>query len=215
MARALLSPLGPLALLTLLALPSPVRAARPDATAAAPDPGKAGKTAPTEADAGAEIEIVVEKSRPDWLFPHLDHPRVQAFFRSGSSVGPSLFDPEQGPSHRPLVRAGMVRVRGTEERSTRRAARRFARELVAEVRPALEACYVDVLQRSPTDAVQLTLQVRLDGPERGPVHLAAGTLGDVYGNACVLGVLEFAETGSPNLGDLAVEIPVWFWLQEV
>ncbi|MCA9685171.1 MAG: hypothetical protein KC457_23515 [Myxococcales bacterium] len=64
MARALLSPLGPLALLTLLALPSPVRAARPDATAAAPDPGKAGKTAPTEADAGAEIEIVVEKSRP-------------------------------------------------------------------------------------------------------------------------------------------------------
>ena len=97
-------------------------------------------------------------------------------------------------------------------RAERREARRFARELVESVRPALEACYVDSLGRTPTDAARLTFRVELSRDDRGPVLVSDGILGDVYGNACVHGVLEFAEARAPRL-DASLEIPVWFWLQ--
>ena len=80
------------------------------------------------------------------------------------------------------------------------------------VRPALEACYVDSLGRTPTDAARLTFRVELSRDDRGPVLVSDGILGDVYGNACVHGVLEFAEARAPRL-DASLEIPVWFWLQ--
>ncbi|NVB40472.1 hypothetical protein G6O69_21710 [Pseudenhygromyxa sp. WMMC2535] len=191
-----------LALLAVLLLP---RGPTPQTS----DPEEAPEA--EDARDGTVTEIVVKDERPSWLFPGLDHPRVQAYFRSASMLGPSLFDAAPLPP-RPLVRAGSVRVHGAADRQTKRLARRFARSLVADVRPALEACYVDVLARSPTDAARLTLALQL-GAERGPVHLAAGQLGDVYGNACVLGVLEFAEREGPALEGVALEIPVWFWLQ--
>lgn len=160
------------------------------------------------------IEVVVEtKKRPDWLFPGLDHPHVQAFFRSGSMVGDSLFDPSE-PEIRPLVRTGTIKVHEAGSAAERRAARRFARELVESVRPALEACYVDALDRKPTEAARLTFRVELTGVERGPVLVSDGLLGDVFGNACVHGVLEFAEAAPPRL-QASLEIPVWFWLQTV
>lgn len=170
---------------------------------------------PEQVDGGDVIEVVVEtKKRPDWLFPGLDHPRVQAFFNSGSTVGASLLDDDGAPLIRPLVRTGTIKVHDATSRSERRAARRFARELVASVRPALEACYVDALDRSPTDATKLTFRVDLNRNDRGPVLVADGLLGDVFGNACVHGVLEFAEAEPPPL-DASLEIPVWFWLQTV
>lgn len=159
------------------------------------------------------IEVVVEtKKKPDWLFPGLDHPRVQAFFNSGSTVGGSLFGKPSEPEVRPLVRTGTIKIQRALSAAERRAARRFARELVASVRPALEACYVDALARSPTDATRLTFRVELSRNDRGPVLVSDGMLGDVFGNACVHGVLEFAEATPPRL-DAALEIPVWFWLQ--
>jgi hypothetical protein len=168
---------------------------------------------PTTVEDDTTIEIVVEtKKRPDWLFPHLDHPRVQAFFRSGSSVGGSLFDARVEPQRRPLVRAGSVRVDGVADRSERNAARKFARQLVADVRPALEACYADALARSPTDWARLTFSVELQPGSRSPIRVHTGVLGDVYGNACVHGVLEFADVQAPAIV-ASIEIPVWFWLQ--
>jgi hypothetical protein len=160
-------------------------------------------------------EIVVEDPRGDWLFPGLDHPRVQAFFRSGKSTGPSMFDPDERAARRPLVRAGLIRVRGAEGGAERRAARRFARDLVSELRPALEACYVDVLQREDAEAEQLRFELRLTERGRGPFHLDRGQLGDVHGNACVLGVLEFAELDTRRFDGVELEIPLWFWLQTV
>lgn len=174
-----------------------------------------GEEPPKQVEGGEAIEVVVEtKKRPDWLFPGLDHPRVQAFFNSGSTVGASLFDEDGGPEIRPLVRTGTIKVHDAVSRAERRAARRFARELVASVRPALEACYVDALDRSPTDAAKLTFRVDLSRSDRGPVLVSDGLLGDVFGNACVHGVLEFAEAKPPQL-DASLEIPVWFWLQTV
>lgn len=159
------------------------------------------------------VEIIVQtKKKPDWLFPGLDHPRVQAYFQSDSLVGTSLFERGKAPMRRPLVRAGTITVRGADRRADRKAARRFARELVADVRPALEACYVDVLARSPTDATRLTFHVDLSAGERGAVSVSAGTLGDVFGNACVHGVLEFADVDAPAL-EVGLDIPVWFWMQ--
>jgi hypothetical protein len=161
--------------------------------------------------ADTPIEIVVE-TKPDWLFPGLDHPRVQAYFRSSSTVGGSLFDEPEQLVQRPLVRAGAIAVHGADDRTERTAARRFARELVADVRPALEACFADVLQRQPTDAARLVFSVELAPDNRGAVRVSSGVLGDVYGNACVHGVLEFADVDAPAIG-ARVEIPVWFWLQ--
>ena len=166
-----------------------------------------------EAGEGDTVEIVVQtKKKPDWLFPGLDHPRVQAYFRGDSGVGSSLFDEPKAQVRRPLVRAGTISVRGADSRAQRKAARRFARDLVADVRPALEACYADALARSPTDATRLTFHVDLSRGERGAVLVSAGTLGDVYGNACVHGVLEFANVDAPKF-EAGVDIPVWFWLQ--
>lgn len=166
-----------------------------------------------EAGEGDTIEIVVQsKKRFDWLFPGLDHPRVQAYFHGDSGVGTSLFDQPEAQRRRPLVRAGTISVRGADSRAQRKAARRFARELVADVRPALEACYADALARNPTDATRLTFHVELSRGERGAVLVSAGTLGDVYGNACVHGVLEFADVDAPKL-NAGVDIPVWFWMQ--
>lgn len=177
-------------------------------------------TADRRAGASEEsVEIVVDDPRDDWLFPGLDNPRVQAFFRSGSPTGGSLFDRQHPPRRRPLVRAGVVKVRGAEGGKQRRAARRFANSLVADARLALEACYEDSLARSPTDAVQLTFRVELDGSDRGAIQLARGVLGDVYGNACVTGVLEFADAAEvakaqvSGMRGVRLEIPVWFWLQ--
>ena len=171
--------------------------------------------APEQVEGGEVIEVVVEtKTRPDWLFPGLDHPRVQAFFHSGSSVGGSLFDDDDTPELRPLVRAQGIRVRDAATASERRAARKFAHELVASVRPALEACYVDALDCSPTEATRLTFRVELSTSDRGPVIVSEGMLGDVFGNACVHGVLEFADAQAPRLL-ASLEIPVWFWLQTV
>lgn len=169
---------------------------------------------PKPTDAAQEpIEIVVEtKKRPDWLFPGLDHPRVQAFFRSGSSTGPSMFDEPTPAQVRPLVRAGTVRIHGADERADRQAARRFARRLVADVRPALEACYTDALGREAIDATRLTFHVELRSGDRSAIQVSAGTLGDVYGNSCVHGVLEFADVDAPIV-EAAIDIPVWFWLQ--
>lgn len=161
------------------------------------------------------IEVVVEtKKRPDWLFPGLDHPRVQAFFRSGSTVGDSLIGDSGAPEIRPLVRTGTIKISDAASAADRRAARRFARALVDSVRPALEACYVDALDRTPTDATRLTFRVDLSQADRGAVLVSEGMLGDVFGNACVHGVLEFAEATPPRL-DASLEIPVWFWLQTV
>jgi hypothetical protein len=168
---------------------------------------------PQTPEDGEPIEVVVEtKKRPDWLFPGLDHPRVQAFFRSGSSVGPSLLDEPVEPEIRPLVRTGTIKIHDAVSAVERRAARRFARALVDSVRPALEACYVDALDRSPTDATRLTFRVELSRGDRGAVVVSDGMLGDVFGNACVHGVLEFADATPPEI-DLSLEIPVWFWLQ--
>ncbi|HLT38932.1 MAG TPA: hypothetical protein VK034_21760 [Enhygromyxa sp.] len=168
---------------------------------------------PEHVDGGDPIEVVVEtKKRPDWLFPGLDHPRVQAFFRSGSTVGGSLFDEPRELEIRPLVRAGTIKIHDALSRTERREARRFARALVDSVRPALEACYVDSLGRTPTDAARLTFRVELSRDDRGPVLVSEGVLGDVFGNACVHGVLEFAEAQAPRL-QASLEIPVWFWLQ--
>jgi hypothetical protein len=165
-----------------------------------------------DAEASPEpIEIVVD-TKPDWLFPGLDHPRVQAYFRSNSTVGGSLFDEPEQVVQRPLVRAGSIAVHGADDRAERTAARRFARQLVADVRPALEACYADVLQRHPTDAARLVLRVELAPDNRGAVKVSSGVLGDVFGNACVHGVLEFADVDAPAIG-ARVDIPVWFWLQ--
>jgi hypothetical protein len=171
--------------------------------------------APKREESEEAIEVVVEtKKRPDWLFPGLDHPRVQAFFGSGSSVGGSLMDRSGGVEIRPLVRAGTIKIHEAMSRPERRAARRFARELVDSVRPALEACYVDSLNRTPIDATRLVFQVELSRADRGPVLVSHGILGDVFGNACVHGVLEFAEANAPQL-EASLEIPVWFWLQTV
>jgi hypothetical protein len=157
------------------------------------------------------IEIVVD-TKPDWLFPGLDHPRVQAYFHSGSTVGGSLFDEPEQVVQRPLVRAGSIAVHGADDRAERTAARRFARELVANVRPALEACYADVLQRQSTDATRLVFSVELAPDNRGAIRVSSGVLGDVFGNACVHGVLEFADVDAPVIG-ARVDIPVWFWMQ--
>lgn len=180
--------------------------------AAAPEPER-GAQQREEADEGDTVEIVVEtKKRPDWLFPPLDHPRVQAFFNSSNNVGPSLFDKQGEAARRPLVRAGTIAVRGAGTRAQRKAARRFARALVERARPALEACYKDALAREASDATRLTLRVSLDGRDRSAVRLASGVLGDVYGNACVHGVLEFVDLDVPAVV-ADVDIPVWFWLQ--
>lgn len=178
-------------------------------TLAAPD------APPNTVEDREPIEVVVEtKKRPDWLFPGLDHPRVQAFFRSGSSVGPSLLDDPGEAEIRPLVRAGSIKIHDAASAAERRAARRFARALVDSVRPALEACYVDALDRSPTDATRLVFRVELSQQDRGAVLVSDGMLGDVFGNACVHGVLEFAEASPPRM-NASLEIPVWFWLQTV
>lgn len=207
--------------LALLVVPTERRT--PERRTPAPPPAPSRDEG--EADA-PPIEIVVD-TKPDWLFPGLDHPRVQAYFRSDSMVGGSLFDPPEQVVQRPLVRAGSIAVHGADDRAERAAARRFARELVADVRPALEACYADVLQRQPTDAARLVLSVELaptnppasretglQGVQdnRGAVRVSSGVLGDVYGNACVHGVLEFADVDAPAIG-ARVDIPVWFWLQ--
>ncbi|MFO7563647.1 MAG: hypothetical protein R6X02_13450 [Enhygromyxa sp.] len=173
------------------------------------------KRPPEQVEGDEPIEIVVEtKKRPDWLFPGLDHPRVQAFFRSGSTIGDSLLDRPSAPEIRPLIRTGTIKIHDARSRAERRAARRFARELVDSVRPALEACYVDSLGRTPTDAARLVFRVDLSRADRGPVLVTQGVLGDVFGNACVHGVLEFAEAPAPHL-EASLEIPVWFWLQTV
>lgn len=164
-----------------------------------------------EKEKGEVIEVVV-RTKPDWLFPGLDHPRVQAYFRSGSTVGGSMFDEPEQVVRRPLVRAGTISVRGADDRAVRTSARRFARKLVDDVRPALEACYADSLARTPMEATRLVLTVELGRGDRGPIRVRSGTLGDVYGNACVHGVLEFADVEAPSIA-ASVEIPVWFWMQ--
>ena len=162
---------------------------------------------------GETIEIVVEtKKKPDWLFPTIDHPRVQAFFNSNSSVGPSLFTEGGERTRRPLVRAGTITVRDASTRAQRKLARRFARQLVARARPALEACYTNALDRQASDSTRLTFHVELDGHDRSALRLKSGVLGDVYGNACVHGVLEFAELSAPQNLVATIDIPVWFWL---
>jgi hypothetical protein len=157
------------------------------------------------------IEIVVD-TKPDWLFPGLDHPRVKAYFRSDSMVGNSLFHEPQEVVRRPLVRAGTIAVKGADDRAVRTSARRFARKLVDDVRPALEACYADALARTPTEATRLVLTVELGPNDRGAIRVQSGMLGDVFGNACVHGVLEFADVEAPSVA-ASLEIPVWFWLQ--
>jgi hypothetical protein len=52
-----------------------------------------------------------------------------------------LFEQPESKRRRPLVRAGTITVRGADSRAHRKAARRFARDLVADVRPpASTAC---------------------------------------------------------------------------
>ncbi|WP_045115421.1 hypothetical protein [Plesiocystis pacifica] len=191
-----------------------------------PAPAPAGETEEQvveggDPDEGATIDIVVEKPRPDWLFPKLDHPRVQAFFRNDAMTGSSLFDPEPPPPPVPLVRAGRLEVQGAASPAQRRAARRFARRLVADRRDALEACYVDALQRSAGDAVKLTFSIEVQNGSRSAFHLDRGQLGDTFGNACVMGVLEFApaqiegrdRAEALRAHTVKIDIPVWFWLQ--
>jgi hypothetical protein len=165
-----------------------------------------------EKNADSDVIEVVVRTKPDWLFPGLDHPRVKAYFRSDSMVGNSLFHEPEQVVRRPLVRAGSIAVRGADDRAVRTTARRFARELVDDVRPALEACYADSLARTPTEATKLVLTVELGTNDRGPIRVRSGMLGDVFGNACVHGVLEFADVEAPGVA-ASVEIPVWFWLQ--
>jgi hypothetical protein len=165
-----------------------------------------------------ELEVDAKKKRPDWLFPGLDHPRVQAYFRSDSMVGSSLFDPEpQPPSQYPLVRAGMaIAVHGTISSAERREARRWARRMVADRLPSFEACYADARQRNDIDSRKIALRVTIAERERGTIAIAAGELGDAAGNDCLAGVLAFAERDAPSFSTpVELEVPVWFWLQTV
>jgi hypothetical protein len=171
-------------------------------------------------DDGEVIEIEVDarkkKDRPDWLFPGLDHPRVQAYFRSDSMVGNSLFDPEpQPPRQYPLIRAGTtIAVRGASSAAERREARRWARQMVAERMHSFEACYADARQRNEIDASKIALRVRLADRQRGPIAIASGELGDAAGNDCLEGVLAFAKRGAPSFSTVVeIEVPLWFWMQ--
>lgn len=165
-----------------------------------------------------ELEVDAKKKRPDWLFPGLDHPRVQAYFRSGSMVGDSLFDPQpQPPSEYPLVRAGMsITVHGGSSSAERREARRWARHMIEERMTSFQACYADARQRNAIDASKIALRVTLADRQRGPIAIAAGELGDPAGNDCLTGVLAFAKRSAPSFSaPIEIEVPVWFWLQTV
>lgn len=190
--------------LVALLVPGPALAAGPSR------PAKHQSTpAPADDDV---IEIEVRDPRREWLFPGLDHPRVQAFFRSSSMVGPSLFTPPT-PIIRPLVRASTIVAQGRSA-ADRRAAKKWARKLIAHNRPALEACYKDALQRTDAAATRVTFAVTLEQRTRGPIAIRTGQLGDDHGNECLQGVLTFATREAPAVeSSVEVEIPVWFWLQ--
>ncbi|MFV8752533.1 hypothetical protein ACNOYE_18455 [Nannocystaceae bacterium ST9] len=172
-------------------------------------------------DEGAVVEIEVDtkkKPRTDGWFPGLDDPRVQAYFRSESMVGDSLFDPPRGPEMQyPLVRAGLtIAVRGPVSAGERREARRWARHMLAERMASFESCYTDARQRNPIDASKISLRVTIDQRGRGPIAIVAGELGDSAGNDCLTGVLAFAKRGAPRLSaPVEVEVPVWFWMQTI
>jgi hypothetical protein len=167
-------------------------------------------------DDGETIEVEVDTSpRANGWFPGLDDPRVQAYFRSDSMVGESLFDPATQPRYQPLVRAGIaIAVEGASSGAERREARRWARRMVAERLSSLEACYADARQRNPIDASKISLRVTLADRQRGPIAIADGELGDTAGNDCLTGVLAFAKRGAPTFSSkVEIEVPVWFWLQ--
>lgn len=180
------------------------------------DAGPARGSSSGDPDEGKVIEVEVDaKKRSDSWFPDLDHPRVQAYFRSSSMVGDSLFDPATQPRYQPLVRAGIaIEVRGASSATERREARQWARRMVAERLTSLEACYADARQRNPIDASKISLRVTLVDHQRGPIAIATGELGDSAGNDCLTGVLAFAKRGAPTFSSkVEVEVPVWFWLQ--
>lgn len=196
------SRIGLVALSLVLLLPALVSAGPPSGD---PDDGEV-----------IEVEVDVKRKKPDWLFPGLDHPRVQAYFRSDSMVGSSLFEPEpQAPSQYPLVRAGMtIAVRGASSSAERRQARTWARRMVTERMTSFQACYADARQRNEITSQKIALRVTLADRQRGPIAIAAGELGDAAGNDCLAGVLAFAKRGAPSFATpIEIEVPVWFWLQ--
>lgn len=160
------------------------------------------------------MEIEVERPESGW-FPSLDHPRVQAYFRSDSMVGDSLLSPRYVPSVTPLVRVGTsIGVRGAASGAERREARRWARRMVSERLSSLESCYADARGRVLIEASKISLRVTLSERARGRIEIHAGVLGDDDGNACLHGVLAFAERGAPTFaGPVELDIPLWFWLQ--
>lgn len=169
---------------------------------------------PEEASPPEVIEIEVEAPDSGW-FPGLDDPRVQAYFRTGSMVGDSLFDLPSELAPQPLVRVGArIGVEGAATAAERREARRWARRMVAERLRSLESCYADARQREPIEASKVSLRVSLAASRRGPIEIVAGELGDADGNACLQGVLAFATRSAPSFaGPVELEVPLWFWLQ--
>jgi hypothetical protein len=171
---------------------------------------------PPAAAAGDDEVIEIEVEPPDsgW-FPSLDHPRVQAYFRSDSMVGDSLLSPRYVPTLTPLVRVGSsIGVRGALSAAERREARRWARRMVSERLSSLESCYADARGRVAIEASKISLHVTLSERSRSRIEIHAGTLGDADGNACLHGVLAFAERSAPTFaGRVELDIPVWFWLQ--
>lgn len=172
----------------------------------------AGPPTPTPDDEVIEIEV----ERPDsgW-FPSLDHPRVQAYFRSDSMVGDSLLSPRYVPTLTPFVRVGtVIGVSGAASAAERREARRWARRMVSERLSSLESCYADARGRVAIEASKINLRVTLSERSRGSIEVHAGELGDGDGNACLRGVLAFAKRSAPTFaGPVELDIPVWFWLQ--
>jgi hypothetical protein len=168
----------------------------------------------TTASGDEVIEIEVERPDSGW-FPSLDDPRVQAYFRSDSMVGDSLLSPRYVPNQTPLVRVGStIGVRGAASGAERREARRWARRMVSERLSSLESCYADARGRLAIEASKISLRVTLSERSRGRIDIHAGQLGDHDGNACLQGVLAFAERGAPTFaGSVELDIPVWFWLQ--
>ena len=189
----------------------------PDSRSGDPDSPSGDPDSPSgDPDAGEviEIEVAAKKGRGEW-FPKLDNPRVQAYFRSSSMVGDSLFAGDRPPRYQPLVRAGLaITVRGASSAAERRQARSWARRMISERLSSLEACYADARQRNWIDASRIDLHITLDDQQRGAIAIVGGELGDLAGNECLSGVLAFAKRGAPSFAStIELEVPVWFWLQ--
>lgn len=170
-------------------------------------------------DDRTHVREVVVRTRPKRVinWGTLDDPRVQAFFRSTSPIGPSMFDwehPPLGPP-RPLVRVGVARSWTRGEARDRRLARRLARAAVDDSHAELYACYVEALGRDLmlTSRVMLTVHVSVRG-EIEDLRVIDGALVDDRGNACVVDAVGTSRPSGPRVSSAqVVQVPIWFWIQ--